>query len=188
MQITAGLRTQGTTLTLQWVPAHEGVPGNELAHKFAQKSTAKGNELDGKPTPRLKSQALMEGRTKILKARDRLFKRTFTSRFTRTIDKALPRQHIAKVYSTLSRQDAIILVQLRTGYLGLNSYMARIHRAGSARCQCGAEEESVRHFLFQCPRWIEARRTLQEVLGERRGDLSYALGGWSGRVERRTGR
>jgi ribonuclease HI len=185
LQVTAGLRAQGTKVTLQWVPGHEGVRGNELAHKYAQKSTTRGNEVDEEPAPRLKSQALS---ARILKERERLFNRTLAGMFTRTIDRALPKKHMAKVYDTLSRQDAVILVQLRTGHLGLNSHLARIRRADSTVCQCGAEEETVRHFLFQCPQWSAHRRALQEALGERRGDLSFALGGWSGRIERRTGK
>lgn len=39
--------------------------------------------------------------------------------FTPTIGRALPKQHMAKVYNTLSRQDAVILVQLQTGHLVL---------------------------------------------------------------------
>lgn len=108
--------------------------------------------------------------------------------FTRTIDSALPKQHMAKVYDPLTTQDALILVQLRTGHFGLNSHLARIRKADSTRCQCGAEEETVRHFLFQCLQSSEPRRVLQEALGERRGDLSFALGGWSGRGKTRTGK
>ncbi|KAH8798640.1 hypothetical protein F5884DRAFT_656509, partial [Xylogone sp. PMI_703] len=51
---------------------------------------------------------------------------------------------------------------------------------------CGVEEETVRHFVFQCLQWAEQRQALREILGERMGDLSYALGGWSGRLDRRT--
>ncbi|RFU26788.1 hypothetical protein B7463_g9554, partial [Scytalidium lignicola] len=186
IQITAGLRAEGTKITLRWVPAHEGVHGNELAHKYAQKSTTRGNEVGDELTLRLKSQALRAGQGRILKLCERLFKRTCSGMFTRTIDKALPQQHIAKVYSTLNSQDAAIVIQLRTGHLALNGPMARIHRAESARCQCGVEEETVRHFVFQCPQWTEQRQALREILGERMGDLSYALGGWSGRINRRT--
>jgi hypothetical protein len=61
-------------------------------------------------------------------------------------------------------------------------------KADLGMCECGIEEERVRHFLFQSPQWLGPRRALYEALGERRSDLSYALGGWSGRIERRTGR
>ena len=83
--------------------------------------------------------------------------------FTPTIGRALPKQHMAKVYNTLSRQDAVILVQLQTGTLGLNSNLARIRRVDSTGCYCGAEEETVRHFPFQCPQWSAHRRALEEA-------------------------
>jgi hypothetical protein len=138
--------------------------------------------------PRLKSQAYRVARDRILKERDLLFRRTLGGKFTRSIDKALPRDHMAKIYKILDRPDTAILVQLRTGHIGLNDYMARIHRADSAACLCGAEAETVSHFLFHCSLWDSPRQELQQVLGDRRSDLSYALGGWSGRIERRTGK
>ena len=92
------------------------------------------------------------------------------------------------IYKILDRQDIAILVQRKTGPVGLNDYMARIHRADSAACSCGAEAETVSHFLFHCPLWHSPRQELQQVLSDRRRDLSYALGGWSGRIERRTGK
>ncbi|KFZ24391.1 hypothetical protein V502_01148 [Pseudogymnoascus sp. VKM F-4520 (FW-2644)] len=188
LEITAELRSQGTKITLQWVPAHEGIHGNELAHKWARQATEKGCEVIDEQAPRLKSQAYRVARDRILKDRDLLFRRTLGGKFTRSIDKALPRDHMAKIYKILDRRDTAILVQLRTGHVGLNDYMARIHRAASAACLCGAEAETVSHFLFHCSLWDSPRQELQQVLGDRRSDLSYALGGWSGRIERRTGR
>jgi hypothetical protein len=58
----------------------------------------------------------------------------------------------------------------------------------SAACSCGAEAETLSHFLSNCPLWDSPRQELQQVLGDRRSDLSYALGEWSGRIERRTGK
>lgn len=67
LQVTAGLRSQGTKVVLRWAPAHEGIQGNELAHKYARESTSKDSVVEGVPILRLKSQALRTGRTRILK-------------------------------------------------------------------------------------------------------------------------
>jgi hypothetical protein len=63
----SGLRAHGTIITMRWVPAHEGVYSNELAHKYAQKSTTRGNEVDDEPAPQPKLHTLGAGRTRILK-------------------------------------------------------------------------------------------------------------------------
>lgn len=46
----------------------------------------------------------------------------------------------------------------------------------------------MRYFLFQYSQWAGPRQALQEALGNRRSDLSCALGGWSGRMDKRTGK
>lgn len=88
----------------------------------------------------------------------------------------------------MSGEDTQILVQLRTNYIGLNSYKWRVKLQESARCECGAEQETVQHFLFQCQQWAEQMIPLQQALGDRGTDLAFALGGWSGRTDRTTGR
>jgi hypothetical protein len=48
--------------------------------------------------------------------------------------------------------------------------------------------ESIQHFLCYCPKWRNERTKLMETMADRWGDLAYALGGWSGRRDGRTGR
>ena len=63
----------------------------------------------------------------------------------------------------------------------LNGYLAKIGAAESGMCECGRESESVDHFLFRCPQWLEQRQSLFKLArkANRWGDLSFALGGWS---------
>ena len=118
----------------------------------------------------------------------RRFDKLQVGKFTRNIDKALPRKHMIQVYNSLSREEAGILSQLRTGHTPLNDSLARIRVEDSAACTCGAKVESIQHFLFYCPRWKDKRSNLQKTMADRWGDLAYALGGWSGRKDRRTGK
>jgi hypothetical protein len=39
---------------------------------------------------------------------------------------------------------------------------------------------------FECRNWTQDREELRAAMGDRWGDLSYALGGWSGRWSRIT--
>ena len=91
---------------------------------------------------------------------------------------------MVKVYNSMSYEDAKILVRLRTGHSGLNSHLYKIRKATTARCMCETGEETVAHFLFLCPQWIELRQHLRSALGGRWADVSYALGGWSDRRDR----
>jgi hypothetical protein len=95
---------------------------------------------------------------------------------------------MTQVYNTLNREEAGILSQLRTGHTPLNDSLARIGVEDSAMCMCNTGIETAQHFLFYCPKWTDKRRRFRETMGERWGDLAYAVGGWSGRMNRSTGK
>jgi len=91
---------------------------------------------------------------------------------------------MTQVYNTLNREEAGILSQLRTGHTPLNDNLARIRVENSAMCICNTRIETVQHILFYCLKWTNKRRSFRETIGERWGDLAYALRGWSGRTNR----
>ena len=62
------------------------------------------------------------------------------------MDQALPGDHVRKLYDKLSKTEANLLAQLRTGKNRLNSDLARINAVESEMCACGREAETVRHF------------------------------------------
>ena len=159
-----------------------------MAHSCAQMATKRKAKLAGDEGPRLKSRALQIGREWIKAEKTRRFDQLQVGKFTRTIDKALPREHMTLVYNALHREEAKILSQLRTGHTPLNDNLARIGAEQSANCVCRMGVESVQHFLFYCPKWRNERTKLREAMADRWGDLAYALGGWSGRRDRRNSR
>lgn len=70
----------------------------------------------------------------------------------------------------------------------LNGYLAKIGAVISETCKCDRELESIDHFLFRCPQWLEQRQALFNLArkANRWGDLSFALDGWSN--ERKDGK
>ena len=78
--------------------------------------------------------------------------------------------------------EAAILTQLRTGKTFLNEYLYKIRASETAACDRGTIE-SIAHFLFVCRRWRQQRAKLRQQHGQRFGELSYALGGYSSRQE-----
>jgi len=74
----------------------------------------------------------------------------------------------------LSRRQAALLIQLRTGHVPLNKHLHRIGRVVSPKCPaCPECDESVHHFLFICPRYAAQRRQLEAQL--RRAARSIAV-------------
>ncbi|PVH98903.1 hypothetical protein DM02DRAFT_656868, partial [Periconia macrospinosa] len=64
----------------------------------------------------------------------------------------------------------------------LKEYLHKIKASDTALCECGSIE-SIAHFLFACRRWRRQRAQLRQQHGQRFGELSYALGGYSSKQE-----
>ena len=97
--------------------------------------------------------------------------------FIRKLDTALPGKHTKEIYNQLSKKEASILAQLRTGKSKLNDYLKVIGASESENCLCG-EKEDVKHFLLRCMRWQEIRPGMMRgIENTSRGNISHLLGG-----------
>ena len=101
--------------------------------------------------------------------------RTTLGGAVRTIDAGWPGRHTRRMYDGLSKRQASVLAQLRTGMTPLNGYLHNIKAVESNLCECGEAVESREHFIFHCVRWSEQREILGVWTGEE--DLSRLLGG-----------
>jgi hypothetical protein len=68
-----------------------------------------------------------------------------------------------------------VLIQLRTGIIGLAEYLAKIKKKDSPRCDCDMGNQSVRHVLLECPLLEEQRHKMMDDLFE--DGVSMSLGG-----------
>ena len=64
---------------------------------------------------------------------------------------------------------ASMLIQMRTGKIGLNNYLHRIKASDTKLCFCG-NTENVYHVLLQCPKWANFKK---EIFGP--GEISKNL-------------
>jgi hypothetical protein len=100
-------------------------------------------------------------------------------RYSKTIDTALPGKHTQLLYNRLTRKEASVLAQLRTGMAKLNVYLHRIEAAPSDQCACGKARETVDHFIFRCKQWDEHRTEMLQCTDVHKGNLSFYIGGKS---------
>jgi len=97
-------------------------------------------------------------------------------KFSKRVDTALPGKHTRLIYDSLSRREASVLAQLKTGMARLNRYLFRIKAAASQQCACGQAIETVEHFLFRCRVWTAYRTEMLQCTETLRGNLSFYLG------------
>ena len=81
------------------------------------------------------------------------------------------------MYDDLTKRQASILAQLRTGMTPLKGYLHNIKAVDTNLCECGEAVESREHFVLRCARWSEQRKILGVHTDE--DDFSRLLGGKS---------
>jgi len=154
-----------------------------MAKAASHYATQKGAQPDPPAwaTQRARSTAWRQMRNTLNQTRKEQFLQNPLGKYTREIDASLPGRHTRTLYDQLSRTQASTLAQLRTGHTQLNQYLRRIGQAADETCECTEGQETVQHFLFECKRWETYRGEMKVAMGNRYGDMSYALGGRSRR-------
>jgi hypothetical protein len=82
------------------------------------------------------------------------------------------------MYSSLSRNRAYLLTQLRTGHSWLATHGKPHKFREDNKCECGAIE-TVAHVLIDCPKLKDLRQNLRRKIGTAFNNMSSMLGGGS---------
>jgi hypothetical protein len=167
------LRQEGKEVIARWT--EEGVmDGIGKRAKEAAREAAEGGVRTPGKVPGSKATMLREA---MKRGKMRHTLPAGVGRYSKELDAALPGDHTKGLYDPLTKAEASILAQLRTGMARLNGYLHRIGAAESAECECGTAVETVKHFLFRCPRWDRQRMGLVQRTETRRGCAGFFLGG-----------
>jgi Ribonuclease HI len=165
-------------IEIRWVPAHEGILGNETADMLAKEAaTAKVNhdqDHNHNSYIRLAAAAKRGIKQDIKAVWEKSWSKTGrTARRTRRLIEAPNKSNLA-YWKGLRKASSSVLIQLRTGIIGLAEYLAKIKKVDSPRCQCNMGNQSVRHVLLECPLLEEQRHEMMNELFEE--GVSMTLG------------
>jgi hypothetical protein len=169
------LKRENNVITVVWLPSDEDDKLWIQAKQKAKEATRQGTEPQTQ-LPRVKSTTLNVARAK--RGTTRSLPEN-VGKLSKRVDTALPGKHTRKLYDQLTRREASVLAQLRTGMARLNSYLFIIKAAPSDQCDCGQARETVEHFLFRCRRWTEYRTEMLQCTDTHRSNISFYLGGKS---------
>ena len=142
------------TVTVMWVAGHEGHWGNEKADSLAKTGTESSNPSTGYLPQSYIKQAINSK----VKEHDSNFWIANAPRHSRlTLNNKKP--HLKDMKKLLNnRNDYRTAVQLITGQAGLYYHLHKIHQVPSKTCpKCEMEDETVAHFLGQCPFYAATR-------------------------------
>lgn len=155
-------------LQIAWVPGHAGVEGNDLADEHA-KDAASDPNMPLATMPGHRSRLLPKNRSALKAVYNSELELTWTNRWILSergmrfahFDPDPPSlKHVQKL-DALSRPQASLYTQLRSGHIGLNFFLHRIGASDSPNCTTCHVPETVNHFLMQCSRFVAHRSRLR---------------------------
>ena len=137
--------------TLQWVPSHSNIPGNEMADRYA-KEVAQNGEPQTTPLSYNAARAMINREIKDPPASHPTISKTY-EHFSMREDNKIG-----------SRKEAALLAQLRSGHCKeLAAYQHRIDENKDEKCpRCQMEAETLQHWI-SCPATIPKR---QKIFGD----------------------
>jgi hypothetical protein len=100
------------------------------------------------------------------------------------ISPSMPSNNYKHLTEALRCTQASLIIQFRTGHLALNSYLHCITKSNTQQClSCQHNEETVHHYLFDCPTWKHKCWNMMKKLRRNAKSISFILNNWKGIAE-----
>lgn len=146
-----------TSLSIHWIPAHVGVPGNEAADEEAKKAAKEVPQAHLNHMPDLIAPIFAAFRQMANGKWDERWEKHKHGAYLRRIQPHRNPMAMDK-FKGLTRPLCALLIQIRTGKIGLNDFLFSVNKAESDRCNCPeTPKQTAVHVLTTCPNWNQLR-------------------------------
>lgn len=160
-------------LLIRWTPGHIGIDGNEEADVWARKAAQEGSSALHrlpaplrKPLPYSKSANIQAFKAKLKRRAQAAWRKSPRYERIKNIDDSLPSPAFLCLITSLPRKHSALLIQLRSHHIPLAAHLHRIQKADSPTCPCcRRSDETVQHYLLECPAHASARREMHRAGG-----------------------
>ena len=127
------------TVSLQWVPAHVGLTGNEKADRLAK---------IGNQAPQTQNPVTSREAKTLLHSRYNGDWKKYNGGY---------QAHLDPIWR-LERALQTTIFRLRTGHCGLSAHLKKIGISDNSLCECGQADQTPDHVLQSCPKYAEKRQ------------------------------
>ena len=126
-----------TSVTLQWIPSHCCIGGNEEADRLSKM----GSKLEQSAQPMSYSEAKT------------ILRNSFRTEWQQRLDTGTEEDSIHR----LDKAAQVTIFRLRTGHCQLLSHLRKLKISHSDECSCGTGPQTPNHILQFCPTFIDLR-------------------------------
>ena len=131
-------------LTLQWIPGHIGIQGNEAADKLAREGASK--EQPDNPLDMQTTKQILRNNSK-----EEWMNRWATGTTGRSVYKEMSNPKKNDSINQLCRANQSTIFQWRTTHTRVNFHLNRLNPEHAPHCRnCNAPYETVKHILLEC--------------------------------------